>query len=98
VLHAGDFVHHSSGRSYPQTLHWQWRTPEDAVDLVLRRPQVIEAASLLGFLPGWQQRLARLFANPYYFRFSADLELTVDLNGVHAVENGAALYELMILR
>ncbi len=98
VLQTGDFMRHDSGRSYPQALDWHWRSPEGAVDLVLRRPQVIEAASLLGFLPAWQRWLARLVANPYYFRFSADLELTVDLGEVHAVESGTALYELMILR
>jgi predicted secreted hydrolase len=98
VLQTSDFVRHSNGRSYPQALDWRWQTAEGSVSLALRRPQMIEAASLLGFLPTWQRWLARLFANPYYFRFSANLELTVHLGGVHAAESGTALYELMILR
>ncbi len=98
VLQTADFVQHSSGRSYPQALDWRWQTPEGSVHLSTRRPQIIEAASLLGFLPAWKRRLARLVANPYYLRFSADLELTVDLGEVHARERGNALYELMLLR
>lgn len=32
----------------------------------------MEVVSMLTTLPPWKQRLARLFTNPYYFRFEAD--------------------------
>jgi hypothetical protein len=98
ALQTQDFVRHSNGRTYPQALDWHWQTAGETVHLALRRPQVIEAASLLGFLPRWQQWLGRLLTNPYYFRFRADVELAIDLGEVRATEHGEALYELMILR
>jgi hypothetical protein len=48
-------------------------------------------------LPAWKRALARLFVNPYYFRFNADLELRANLGGESVTERGRALYELMIL-
>lgn len=54
--------------------------------------------SLLTAFPRWQQRLLRLLANPYYFRFNAALKLSLDLPGLQTVEQGRALYEIMLLR
>jgi len=65
---------------------------------MLRQPQIIEATSLLLALPPWQRPLARLFANPYYFRFNADLSLEIELDGLRDVVSGPALYEIMMLR
>lgn len=101
TLTTTDEVRHAAGRSYPRQLDFQWR-PADAsrgsVHLMLRQPQLIEATSLLLAFPRWQQRLLRLLANPYYFRFDAALELHIDLFDLHTVERGRALYEIMLLR
>lgn len=67
--------------------------------VVLRRPPGRRLdLSLLTAFTRWQQRLLRLFANPYYFRFNAALELSLDLPGLQTVEQGRALYEIMFLR
>ncbi len=97
-LVTGDIMQHPGGRSYPRRLDWRWANEEGQVSLSLRDPQVIEATSLLGLLPPWKRALARLAANPYYFRFNAQSELAVDLAGVRETVRGPALYELMLLR
>lgn len=100
-LTTADFVSHPSGRTYPHQLDFHWQpadTSQGSVHLQLRQPELIEAVSLLSTFPRWQQRLLRLFANPYYFRFNAALELRLDLPGLQAVEQGRALYEIMLLR
>jgi hypothetical protein len=37
-------------------------------------------------------------ANPYYYDFDADLELTVDLKGVKEKVTGRAIFEKMMFR
>jgi predicted secreted hydrolase len=98
TMQARDFVPHSGGRAYPQEVDFNWSLKEDTIRLRLRGPKLIEAVSLLSLLPGWQQRIARLFANPYYFRFNAELELELNLANVKTVQPGSALYEIMILQ
>ncbi|MBI3738322.1 MAG: hypothetical protein HY258_04685 [Chloroflexi bacterium] len=68
------------------------------MQLHLRQPKIIEATSLLLLLPKWQQQIARLFGNPYYFRFNAQLELDINLKNIRSKERGPALYEIMILQ
>lgn len=62
----------------------------------------LRAATGRGYFEWWyfdaHQRLLRLLANPYYFRFNAALELSLDLPGLQTVEKGRALYEIMLLR
>lgn len=97
-LDIGDVVPHASGRSFPRRLDFHWESDGGHVQLALREPRIIEATSLLAFLPKWQQRFVRLVANPYYFRFMSQLTLEVDLPGVRATEQGEALFEIMLLR
>jgi hypothetical protein len=96
-LRQSNFIRHNSGRRYPQELNFQWQNEEGKIFLKLSEPEVIEATSLLTMLPGWQQKLARLFANPYYFRFSSRLDLEVELGKIQTKVTGKALYELMFL-
>jgi hypothetical protein len=49
-------------------------------------------------LPPAKRALARLLANPYYFRFNAELDLHIDLPGLRDRLHGSALYEIMLLR
>jgi len=64
------------------------------VHIALRHHQVLEATSLLTVLPPWQRRVARLFANPYYFRFNSEMKIKIDLAGEKASEKGQALLRL----
>ena len=98
TMQARDFVRHSGGRGYPREMDFNWESGKDSVRLRLRQPRLIEGTSLLLLLPKWQQWLARLFTNPYYFRFNAELELEIDLENIKAQERGSALYEIMILQ
>jgi hypothetical protein len=47
-------------------------------------------------LPKWQKPLVHLFANPLYYDFDAELELSVDLAGVKAKETGRVIFEKMM--
>ncbi len=98
TMQARDFIKHESGRGYPHEVDFNWKCENESVQLRLRQPKVIEATSLLLLLPKWQQRIAGLFSNPYYFRFNAELELDINLKNVKAKERGPALYEIMILQ
>jgi hypothetical protein len=98
TMQAGKLVQHQGGRKYPLNVDFLWTSDNKSVHLALRDPQLIEATSLLGALPPFQRRFARLVANPYYFRFNARLELSIDLEGLRDTQHGTALYELMLLR
>jgi predicted secreted hydrolase len=96
-LQAAEEQVHPSGKRYPRQLDFHWQGEAGTIHLGLRRPELIEAASVLITLPVWKRVLARLFVNPYYFRFNADLEVTANLHGETVSEHGRALFELMIL-
>jgi len=98
TMQTRDFIPHEGGYSYPREVDFNWKSGHESIQLQLRNPKIIEATSLLLMLPKWQRGLARLFANPYYFRFNADLELDINLNTLSATEGGPALYEIMILQ
>ena len=98
TMQARNFVRHEGGREYPREVDFVWEKGEERIHLALREPKLIEAVSLLLILPPAKRVLARLFANPYYFRFNAELELSIHLEGLQAVERGPALYEIMMLR
>lgn len=98
TMAARQFVRHPDGRSYPLQVDFCWQREAESVHLTLRQPRLIESVSLLSYYPAWQRRLFRLFANPYYFRFQAALELNIDLKEVQTIERGTALYEIMILQ
>jgi predicted secreted hydrolase len=98
TMRSQDTVPHPEGRGYPREVDFDWVSGGDSIHLRLRQPKLIEAVSLLLLLPKWQQQIAKLFANPYYFRFNANLELEIKLDSVQATEHGSALYEIMILQ
>ena len=93
-----DFTRHSGGREYPREVDFTWRRDQDQVRLGLSKQKLIEGVSLLGALPPAKRSLARLFANPYYFRFNTELDLKIDLGNLHDSIRGPALYEIMMLR
>jgi hypothetical protein len=101
-LEIDEIVQHRGGRSYPRKLDFDWKNPTDkgvdCIHLALRNPAIIEATSLLVYLPRWKQWLARLVANPYYFRFNAELELSIQLGMEQVFQKGKALFEIMMLK
>ncbi|KAF0106651.1 MAG: hypothetical protein FD146_2450 [Anaerolineaceae bacterium] len=98
TMEARGFVRHAGGREHPREVDFTWARGRQQVRLALRNPALIEAVSLLLALPPAKRRLARLFANPYYFRFNTELEMQIDLDGLHDSARGPALYEIMLLR
>jgi predicted secreted hydrolase len=98
TMQARDFIPHEGGYHYPREVDFTWNSGNESIHLRLQNPKLIEATSLLLMLPKWQQGLARLIANPYYFRFNADLELEIAMGSSSATEHGPALYEIMILQ
>ncbi len=98
TMEARGFVRHAGGREYPQEVDFTWARGREQVRLALREPKLIEAVSLLFGLPKWQRPLARLFVNPYYFRFNTALALEIELDGLRDSVRGPALYEIMMLR
>ena len=59
------------------------------------RHAMIEGVSLLLAVPPAMRKVARLFTNPYYFRFNSSLELDIQLDGLH---DKPGLFEIMMLR
>jgi predicted secreted hydrolase len=98
TMQARDFIHHPGGREYPREVDFIWTSAQGQVRLELREQKLIEGVSLLGALPPVKRTLARLFANPYYFRFNGVLDLKIDLDNTHDSKRGPALYEIMMLR
>ena len=98
TMQSRDFLPYEGGYSYPREVDFNWKLGHEWIQLRLRNPKIIEATSLLLMLPKWQRGFARLFANPYYFRFNADLELDIALDALPDSESGSALYEIMILQ
>lgn len=97
-LQTTDFTRHPGGRAYPREVDFHWQKGAQSVHLRLRQAELIEGVSLLATFPAWQRPFLRLFANPYYLRFNARLELSIDLDGLHDNLSGPALYEIMILQ
>ncbi|RPJ50555.1 MAG: hypothetical protein EHM21_04745 [Chloroflexi bacterium] len=106
-----DFIADPSGRSYPEGLKLEWENESLRVRIKLCEPKLIDSFSLLDLLPAWQRVVGKIVANPYYFRFKADLDLQVDPKpgpGDHQAEKPSggrptrsesqALYELIWLR
>ena len=98
ALTTSDFIPGPGGRLYPEKLDWQWQGEGGQVAFSLRNPTIIESIDMLEGTSWWQRPLAQLFSHPHYYNFNADIDLTVDLNGVKTKQRGRALYELMMQR
>lgn len=72
------------GRSYSKKLDFEWSGPQGHVHLALRNPNFIE----------WFPVGAN---NAWYYRWKADVDLTLDLDGSHVAERGIAVYERLLL-
>ena len=97
-LEKRDFIKHAGGREYPTKLDFYWGVDNKHVHIALRQPKIIEADSLLDMFPPWKRKILRLFANPFYFRFNAKMDLRIDFGDTQAHGRGSVLYELMMLK
>lgn len=98
-LDISDFKEGPGGREYPTKLDWSWAGGDGGrVTFTLRNPEMIESIDMMEGTPAWAKPLIHLIANPFYYDFTADLELEVDIKGVKVKESGKALYELMMLK
>lgn len=89
---ARDIATGPGGRHYPKALDFDWTGPRGAVRLALRDPKFIEWFPL----PADPDATGGAKA-PWYYRWRAGLELTLDLDGGHVVERGTAIYEQLLL-
>jgi hypothetical protein len=94
----GDYVEGPGGKTYPTKVDFNWNDEDGDLLLAIRNPKLIERIDVIEDLPRWQQAIIHLFANPTYYDFNADLELTIDYKGIKANEKGRALYEIMMFK
>src|SRR5690242_8430852 len=85
-------------RLYPRHLDLSWDKEQESIRVSVGEPHCSQAIRLVASLPVWKRKLARLFVNPYYFRFASQIDLPVDLGGEGARVSGPAIWELMMLR
>jgi hypothetical protein len=97
-LETADEVDGPGGQTYPRKLDFHWEAEEGSVHLAIRNPKLVEDIDMTGDKPRWERPLIHLFANPYYYDFDAEMELTVDLKGVKATEKGRTIFEKMMFR
>ena len=79
-------------------LDFHWESDNKHVHFALRQPEIIASGSLFDMLSPWKQKILRLFVNPFYFRFKAEMDLRIDFGNFQAHKQGTSLYELMMLR
>ncbi len=97
-MQARDLVKHSGGREYPREVDFTYARGDERVHLALREHVMIEGVSLLLAMPPVVRTVARLFTNPYYFRFNSTLNLDIQLKDLQDKVTGPALFEIMMLR
>ncbi|MDY6793916.1 MAG: lipocalin-like domain-containing protein [Actinomycetota bacterium] len=98
TLETSGEVEGPGGQTYPTRLDFHWEAEEGSVNLAITDPKLVEDIDTSQDLPGWSRALVHLFAHPYYYDFDAELELTVDLEGVRATERGRTIFEKMMFR
>jgi predicted secreted hydrolase len=98
TLETSGEVEGPKGQTYPTKLDFRWKAEEGKVELAIRNPKIIEVLDMTEDLPKWQNFLLHLFANPLYYDFDAELELSVDLAGIRAKESGRVIFEKMMFR
>ena len=93
-----DFQPDPRGRSYPVGLDGRWNRDGQSLTFTLRDPRLIDSFSLVDFLPTWKRLIGSVLSNPYYFSFTAGLELQTNLGDSQTREEGQSLYEFVLLQ
>ena len=97
-IEISDMIIHPGGKSYPRKTVIINESEDKKIKVTITDPEIIEARSLLTLLPPLKQKIARLLANPYYFRFDAHVEVDIDMKDLKDKVSGNILYEIMYLR
>lgn len=84
-------------QSYPTELTWSWRTDDGSVTLHVTNVEMIEALDMGSTRHGFA-RMLEVFEHPMYYDFNADLELSIDLDGISETVTGRTLFEKMMFR
>jgi hypothetical protein len=93
-----DMRTHESGKNYPGRLIFNWKDGDDSIDITLTNPEIIDARNLLTNFSWLKRTIARLIVNPYYFRFKADTEISIDFKGMKESRNENTIFESMMLK
>lgn len=93
-----NLIRHKSGKSYPGNLSFIWEEGKNLITIKITNPQLIEERYLLAEQPLYKRIIARLFFNPYYFRFTADIEFSVNYNKIKDIKKEKGIFESMMLR
>lgn len=86
------------GQTYPTDLLWTWQTDAGSIRMHVTHPQLIEALDMTEGQPEWRRFVTHLTAHPMYYDFTAEMELSIDLDGVRETVRGHTLYEKMMFR
>lgn len=83
---------------YPSELTWSWKTEQGSVTMRVSGVEMIEALDMSRAHHGVAQSLLGAFEHPMYYDFNADMELSVDLDGINETVSGRTLFEKMMFR
>ncbi len=90
TLTTADIATGYGGRTYPRALDFAWKGARGQVHLALRNPRFIEWFPL-------PPNAVLGDTNPWYYRWIADVALSVDLDKRRTSEHGTAIYEQLLL-
>lgn len=83
---------------YPTELEWTWHTDDGSFRMHVTNPRLIESLDMAPKHVQWRHRLLHPHDHPWYYDFTADMTLEIDLGGVSDTVTGTTLYEKMMLR
>ncbi|MCC7076882.1 MAG: hypothetical protein IT198_07125 [Acidimicrobiia bacterium] len=85
-------------QTYPTELDWTWKSGRGSVSMQVRNVEMIEALDMSRPHHGFTHNALHMFEHPMYYDFNADMELHVDLDGIHETVRGRTLFEKMMFR
>ncbi len=85
-------------QSYPTDLRWTWKTDEGSVEMHVTNVEMIEALDMEPTHKGLAHAVFGMLEHPMYYDFNADLELSIDLDGIEETVKGRTLFEKMMFR
>ena len=83
---------------YPTALEWTWARGDEHLRMSVSNPRIIESLDVSGKDSSWRHRLLHPGEHPWYYDFTADMELDIHVGGVDDTVSGQTLYEKMFLR
>jgi hypothetical protein len=83
---------------YPTSLEWTWAHDDEHFRMSVTNPRLIESLDMGDQHASWRHRLLHAGEHPWYYDFTADMELDIRVGGVNDTVRGQTLYEKMMLR